>query len=201
LEDDVMRTFGTTRRQVRAPLRAGAALLLLMLLVPPPGEAVADRSPLAVPAKAREAFVRPAAALQLERLPYRDEILAASAQTGLDPLLVASVIRVESRFRPHAVSHAGAVGLMQVLPGTGRQYGVHDLADPRENIAAGSRHLAYLIDRYEGDLNLALAAYNAGEATVRRHGGIPPYPETRGYVRKVLAHYRSSAAAPVSLAG
>jgi soluble lytic murein transglycosylase-like protein len=196
-----MRTFGTTRRQVRAPLLAGAALLLLMLLVPPPGEAVAERFPLAVPAKAREAFVRPAAALQLARLPYRDEILAASAQSGLDPLLVASVIRVESRFRPHAVSRAGAVGLMQVLPGTGRQYGVHDLADPRENIAAGSRHLAYLIDRYEGDLNLALAAYNAGEGTVRRHGGIPPYPETRGYVRKVLAHYRSIAAAPGSLAG
>lgn len=196
-----MRPIGTTRWMNWTPIRAGATLLLLMLLVPPPGEAVAERAPLVVPAKAREAFVRPAPALRLERLPYRDEILAASAQTGLDPLLLASVIRVESRFRPDAVSQAGAVGLMQLLPTTGRHYGVSDLVDPRKNIAAGSRHLAYLIGRYEGDLDLALAAYNAGEGSVRRHGGIPPYPETRGYVRKVRTHYERISAAPPSLAG
>lgn len=196
-----MRPIGTTNRLSRAPLRAGAALLLLMLLLPPPGEAVAERSPLLVPAKARESFPRPASALRLESLPYRDEILAASVQTGLDPFLLASVIRVESRFRSDAVSHAGAVGLMQLLPTTGRQYGVRDLADPGKNIAAGSRHLAYLVDRYDGDLDLALAAYNAGEGSVRRHGGIPPYPETRGYVRKVRSHYERISAAAESLAG
>jgi soluble lytic murein transglycosylase-like protein len=196
-----MRPNGTTNRLSGPSLRVGAALLLMMLLAPPPGEAVAERSPLQVPAKAREAFTRPEAALRLERLPYRDEILAASARTGLDPLLLASVIRVESRFRPDAVSHAGAVGLMQVLPTTGRQYGVSDLVDPRKNIAAGSRHLAYLIDRYEGDLDLALAAYNAGEGSVRRHGGIPPFPETRGYVRKVLRHYEGFGGAPGAHAG
>jgi soluble lytic murein transglycosylase-like protein len=196
-----MRPNDATSRPSCTPLRVGSALLLLMLLVPPAGEAVAERSPLVVPAKAREAFARPGPALRLESLPYRDEILAASARTGLDPLLLASVIRVESRFRPDAVSHAGAVGLMQVLPTTGRQYGVSDLADPGENIAAGSRHLAYLLDRYEGDLDLALAAYNAGEGSVRRHGGIPPYPETRGYVRKVRSHYERLGTSPGSLAG
>jgi soluble lytic murein transglycosylase-like protein len=198
-----MRLDDRARSRTWTPIRVGGLLLLIALLVPPPaGDLGREAASLEVPQKQRTgSFERPATVLHLAELPFRDEILAAATQTGLDPLLLASVIHVESRFRPDAVSHAGAVGLMQLLPLTARHYGVGDLADPGQNISAGSRLLAYMLDRYEGDLSLALAAYNAGESTVRRHVGVPPYPETRGYVRKVIARYEASAATLTSLAG
>lgn len=110
---------------------------------------------------------------------------------GLDPDLVLAVVGVESAFRPDAVSPKGARGLMQLMPGTAAELGVRDAFDPAENLDAGARHLGSLVSRYRGDVPKALAAYNAGADAVARHGGIPPYRETREYVEKVLRRYRS----------
>jgi hypothetical protein len=118
-------------------------------------------------------------------LPYSDLIAAAANRAGMDPRLVHAVIRVESAYRAQARSRKGAMGLMQLMPDTARQYSVDDPYDPGANIDAGTRHLKSLIDRL-ADLPLALAAYNAGEGTVQRFRGIPPYPETQNYVRQVL---------------
>jgi len=108
---------------------------------------------------------------------------------GLDPALVHAVIKAESAYRPEAVSPKGAVGLMQVMPATGRRFGVSDLEQPESNLKAGTTYLRHLLDRFDNVL-LALAAYNAGEGAVRRFGNaIPPYPETRGYVQEVLRSY------------
>lgn len=106
---------------------------------------------------------------------------------GLDPRLVRAVIQQESGGNPRAVSTAGAQGLMQLMPETAALYGVRDSFDPEQNIAAGTRHLAGLLREFHGDLPLALAAYNAGVGAVRRHGGIPPYTETRQYVQRILS--------------
>ena len=107
----------------------------------------------------------------------------------LDPALVKAVIAAESNFSPFAVSHAGAEGLMQLMPKTARGMGVKDSFKPVENVGGGSRYLREMLDRY-GDLRRALAAYNAGPKAVDRHRGIPPYPETEAYVARVLAYYR-----------
>jgi soluble lytic murein transglycosylase-like protein len=116
---------------------------------------------------------------------FRETIAAAAATYGVDPDLVRAVIEVESSYEPRAVSAKGAMGLMQLMPATARQYGLTDPFDPSANIDAGTRHLKTLLDRY--DVSLALAAYNAGEATVARFGGVPPYRETRDYVGRVMA--------------
>jgi len=108
-----------------------------------------------------------------------------AAEKGVDASLVRAVIQVESAYEPRARSSKGAVGLMQVMPATGRQYGITNLYDPSANIRAGVTHLRTLLDRFP--LALALAAYNAGEAAVERFSGIPPYPETIDYVSKVRA--------------
>jgi hypothetical protein len=119
---------------------------------------------------------------------YDPMILKASSLFGVDSSLVRAVIAVESAFNRYARSHKGARGLMQLMPDTGRRYGVSNAYDPWQNIRAGTAHLRDLIDEFR-DLSLALAAYNAGATPVRRYGGVPPYPETRNYVRKVLAIY------------
>jgi soluble lytic murein transglycosylase-like protein len=116
---------------------------------------------------------------------YREIIDNAAAAQGVDPKLVRAVIQVESAYQQRARSRKGAMGLMQLMPETARHYGVTDPYDPRSNIEAGIKHLKSLLDRFE--LPLALAAYNAGEAAVLRFGGIPPFPETQNYVRRVLS--------------
>lgn len=121
---------------------------------------------------------------------YDDLLLKASRLFGVDSALVRAVIAVESAFNRYARSHKGARGLMQLMPITARQYGVVNSYDPWQNIRGGTAHLKDLIDDF-GNLRLALAAYNAGATPVRRYGGIPPYPETRNYVRKVMAIYRA----------
>ncbi|MEO5925343.1 MAG: lytic transglycosylase domain-containing protein [Bryobacteraceae bacterium] len=112
----------------------------------------------------------------------------ASKANNIDPLLVHSVIQVESNYNPNAVSSAGARGLMQLMPGTARDLGVTDSFDPRQNIEAGVRYLKQLKDQYQDD-KLALAAYNAGPGSVQKYKAVPPYPETRNYVQRVGERY------------
>lgn len=117
---------------------------------------------------------------------YESFVVEHSAKQSLSPELVRAVIQVESGFNPRARSPKGAMGLMQLMPATARELGVVNPYDPEENIRGGTTYLRRLIDRYAGDVRLALAAYNAGSGAVDRHGGtVPPYRETRDYVRKV----------------
>ena len=120
----------------------------------------------------------------LAAVPFGDLIDAAATRHGVDVRLVRAVVQVESAYRPDARSRKGAKGLMQLMPQTARQYAVTNPYDPASNLDAGVKHLKSLLERF--DLKLALAAYNAGEAAVRRFGGIPPFQETRDYVRQVL---------------
>lgn len=111
---------------------------------------------------------------------------------GLDARLLLALIEVESRFNPRARSPKNARGLMQLMPATARRFKVKDIWDPVENLMGGMAYLRWLLDRYEGDINLSLAAYNAGEHAVERHGGIPPYRETRNYVKSINRIYSRS---------
>jgi soluble lytic murein transglycosylase-like protein len=116
-------------------------------------------------------------------------ITRAANDHSLDPRLVKSVMLVESGFNPAAVSPKGARGLMQLMPGTANRHGARNVHDPAQNIAAGTRYLSHLLSLFDGNLEKSLAAYNAGEAAVARYGGIPPYNETRNYVRRTLTAY------------
>jgi soluble lytic murein transglycosylase len=129
---------------------------------------------------------------------YADLIAPIAASHGLDPELIRAVIRAESNFDPLALSHKGARGLMQLMPGTAARFAVADPFDPEENIRGGVQYLRFLRDRFDGQLPLILAAYNAGENAVRRHGGIPPYPETRKYVARILEEYGRTAKPPAA---
>ena len=118
--------------------------------------------------------------------PYDREIDAAAARFGVSPHLVHAVVKVESNYNKNARSHAGAKGLMQLMPNTAKRFGVTNRADPVQSLRGGTQYLAWLLKRYKGDLNLALAGYNAGEGAVDKYKGIPPYKETQKYVVKVL---------------
>lgn len=120
--------------------------------------------------------------------PFAGLISTVAAHADIDARLVHAVIEVESNYLARARSPKGARGLMQLMPATARQYGVRNAYDPKANVEAGVRHLKDLLSRY--DLRLALAAYNAGEGSVRRYGGLPPFPETRSYVSRVLQKAR-----------
>jgi soluble lytic murein transglycosylase-like protein len=122
---------------------------------------------------------------------YDDLIRSASGRHNVDADLIRAVIKVESDFDSSARSHKGATGLMQLMPETARLHNVLDLFDPGANIEGGVRHLKLLLGRYQGDLELSLAAYNAGIKAVEKHGGIPPFVETREYIRRVLGHYQA----------
>lgn len=122
---------------------------------------------------------------------FRELVSTVAQRHALDPRLLHALIAVESGYNPQAVSPKGAVGLMQLMPGTARRYGVQDPRDPLQNVQAGARYLSDLLRMFGNDIPLALAAYNAGEQAVIRHGRrIPPYAETAAYVPKVLALYR-----------
>lgn len=118
-----------------------------------------------------------------------DLVTRVSDERGIDARLVHALVTVESGYDPRAVSRKGALGLMQLMPDTVRRLGVRDPFDPEQNVRAGVRELARLIDRYAGDLPRALAAYNAGEGAVAKYRGIPPYRETRGYVSRIMTLY------------
>jgi soluble lytic murein transglycosylase-like protein len=127
----------------------------------------------------------------------------AAKKYGVDPALIAAVMETESKFNPDAVSGAGARGLMQLMPATARGLGVADASDPLQNVLGGTKLLGQLTEKYKGNLELALAAYNAGSGAVDKHGGIPPYGETRKYVPLVLSAYerfRAQAGTPAPAA-
>jgi soluble lytic murein transglycosylase-like protein len=128
--------------------------------------------------------------------PFGEIIRAAALKHGVDEYLISCVIAEESNFNPRAVSPKAAAGLMQLLPGTAARFSVRDVFDPVENVEAGTRYLKELLDHYRGDINLALAAYNAGPEMVTRYGGVPPYNETRNYVKHVTARYALVTAKP-----
>ena len=125
----------------------------------------------------------------LMRIPYGDIIGRAAERYRIDALLLAAVIEAESSFDPEAISPAGAMGLMQVMPTTAQLFGSGDPLNPATNVNLGARYLSYLLEEFDGDLELALAAYNAGPGNVQRYRGMPPFRETRSYVGRVLSKY------------
>jgi soluble lytic murein transglycosylase-like protein len=123
---------------------------------------------------------------------FADIINQAAGKYGVNPALVKAVIKAESNFRADAVSSAGALGLMQLMPATARGLGVSNPLDPAQNVDGGVRFLSGLLKRYDGDTKLALAAYNAGPGSVDKYGGIPPYRETQVYVQRVMDYFQST---------
>jgi soluble lytic murein transglycosylase-like protein len=124
--------------------------------------------------------------------PYQDLIADAAVKHGVDPDLIRLVIGQESRFKPNARSHKNAQGLMQLIPDTAKRFGIKNPYDPQQNIDGGTRYLKWLLDRFDGDVKLALAGYNAGENAVKRYGNkVPPYKETKQYVKKISSAYGS----------
>jgi len=137
--------------------------------------------------------------IKLLDVPYANFISESARTHGVPPELVASVIAVESNFNPNAASWRSARGLMQLMPETAAHFGVTQIFDPRQNIEAGTRYLKDLLLRYNGDLNLTLAAYNAGPDRVEQYRSIPPYRETRDYVRRVTEKFRAAVGQASSL--
>lgn len=138
---------------------------------------------------ATAAFATPAPAQGDRFVQYEGIIQEAARLFQLPAEFIRAVVKVESNFNPNVVSRTGAMGLMQLMPGTARAMGVVNPFDPRQNILGGARYLRVLANMFNGDLVLTIAAYNAGEGAVMRYRGIPPYDETRRYVQRVLHHY------------
>jgi len=123
---------------------------------------------------------------------FKREIARAAGFFGLDPALIKAIIRAESGGDPHAVSSKGAQGLMQLMPETARELMVYNPFDPAENIWGGSKYFSWLMENFDGDVIAALAAYNSGPGTVERYGGVPPYPETIQYIKRVLRFWKQA---------
>jgi soluble lytic murein transglycosylase-like protein len=165
--------------------------------------ATATAAPTATTATAATAGATPMAATGTSELPadvpYGAEITAAAKKYGLDPALLAGLVKQESGFNPNAGSPAGARGLTQLMPGTAAGLGVTNVLDPAQSLDGGAKYLRQQLDAFGGDVARALAAYNAGPGAVQRYGGVPPYAETQNYVRAVQANaaaYRSASPTP-----
>jgi len=144
-------------------------------------EEVRRRPPEPVPAAAR-----PDASWRRVAGSFADDIERAARVHSVDPVLLTAVVRAESNFDPMAVSPKGAQGLMQLMPQTAERFGVADVFDVPDNVDGGARYLSWLLERFDGQTELALAGYNAGEGAVDRYNGVPPYPETENYIEKVM---------------
>jgi hypothetical protein len=172
------RRRGDRRRRAAAGLMFGALGLGGVMHQGRPADLASTHAPTTERRSVPEAPVAP------DRV-YDAIIAEASAEYGVDPELVRAVIRAESQFDPRAESGAGARGLMQLMPILSKELGVQDPFNPRENIFGGVKYLSKLLDRHHGDVTLALASYNAGPRNVDRYKGVPPFKETRGYVKKI----------------
>ncbi len=148
-----------------------------------------DAPPKSFQAYLKEAAGKPDDSLKSRMETFQPLVEKYSQHYGVDKTLINAVIRQESGFNPTAVSKAGAIGLMQLMPATAKGLGVTDATNPAQNVEAGVRHLKGLLDQYRGNIALALAAYNAGAGAVQKYGGIPPYQETQNYVRNILSMY------------
>jgi len=186
----------------RVTVAVAVALVAAVVAAEPSGRVVLLREPdgtpriVSYPGRSSRAVVPRGSTSQRDVLwPHVERTARAH---GVDPELVDLVIRMESGYNPNAVSPKGARGVMQLMPGTARQYGVRDVFDPHENIGAGVRYLSDLLQRYGNDVASALAAYNAGPEAVERHAGVPPYRETRNYVATILGAYEGT---PAQLVG
>ena len=176
----------------RLTLPAGGTMILPLLRI----ERVVDDEIVPTPEAAPMAQLTPGIAVRFDAAqpvpegPYGSLMYEAARRHALNPQVVAAVVRAESAFNPRAVSRKGACGLMQIMPATGQRFGLsrRELFEPQKNIDAGVRYLALLAERFQDELPLVLAAYNAGEGSVDRYRGVPPYRETREYIRRI---YRS----------
>lgn len=192
---------GVERRRGDRRRRAGAAGGLLLSALSLGGVLHQGRPAdltTAVSTMASSTPVLPEAPVAQDRK-YDDIIAEASAEYGVDPDLVRAVITAESRFDPDARSQAGAQGLMQLMPILSKELGIKDPFNPRENVFGGVKYLSKMLDRHDGNVTLALASYNAGPRNVDRYKGVPPFKETRGYVKKInkmVAEARQEAASP-----
>jgi hypothetical protein len=185
-----VRHYEVGEELVKLELRSGGTLSVPLLRVDRILEDEVEEptaAPLPSPSEVGTIALHFAAGSPAPATPWGAEILGAAQRHDLNPRLLAAVVAAESAFDSRAVSRKGARGLMQLMPSTGQRYGLSrsELFDPEKNLAAGARYLAWLLDRFAGDLPLALAAYNAGEQTVDRYGGVPPYRETRAYVKRI----------------
>lgn len=180
---------------------------LLLGMAAPGAEAEISRYKLRIPAS-EEFRLRDDAAwrlpppitcnLKMAKRPYAGAVGSAAGAAGIETALLHAVVKVESGYDPAALSPKGAQGLAQLLPATAQRFGTTANPPPAANLAAGARYLRWLLDRFGQRLPLALAAYNAGEGAVDRHGGIPPYPETQAYVARVLAEYAALRSAEIA---
>jgi soluble lytic murein transglycosylase-like protein len=191
---------GRTMHVERAERRDGQAILRLEGggEIAVPADRVANWADLERQSADNRAAQRKAAQESVRQLPWRRQagefaslIDAAASKHSVDPALLTAMAQIESAFDPRAVSHKGAKGILQLMPETAKRFGVRDVFDASQNIDGGARYLSWLLERYDGRTDLALAGYNAGEAAVDQYGGIPPYSETQNYVTRVMENARA----------
>lgn len=194
VEEDGHKVFMNADGPVRQPVRPmyWSAIEHRWKVVPQRGSATMKQAESAVADVQRKLAAPQSTVTSLNQSQLDRMIDEAAARHQVDPNLVRAVIKVESNFNPNAVSRKGAIGLMQLMPSTARELNVTNPYDPQQNVDAGVRHLKSLLETNAGDVPRSLAAYNAGQGAVRRSGGIPPYAETRNYVKQITHLYSSS---------